>query len=618
MKTRKLLWVILVTVASAALLAVSAMAAPAVPGELTLRQSDGRVFAATLHGDAFFHYAISASGAVLEQAANGTWVFAGTEVVYAEQAAPAEALSAHALIAQQDFDSDSRRAVGEPVRAQARPHSPGSFWGIEQNVLVLLVDFNDVQISFEDEWAYHIFTGERSVAAWYYDNSQGEMVLVPAPETQGTTNDGIVRVRLNRNHPNTAGNTGQANARITHDALQAAFDAGYFNPAAFDRNGNGIITNDELHVVVIVAGYEGAWGQTQQAVWGHYWNNVLRNMSTIGGMRFTSYSQVGERHGNFGEGYMATIGIIVHELGHSFGLPDLYGTGDFRGLGAFCVMAEGSWARLPGQRQGETPTAFSAYALYRLGLAPVVQIPFGADIEAVVRSLCSGERNLVRIEIPGTDEQFVLIENRQFNGWDEALARAALDGAQGGLAVYRVNTEWRHNIHESRWRVTMIEADEYTLGQSNLQNGIAFGVDALFSVGSLRGAAAIDHNSSPAWGLPGSWMRFEVLCENADEMSLHVQPVLTVLPAGAPLRVRHRSQVQLQAHFAQGRVTWQADGNAVFHCSCDGLLRTRNARGTGTVTATDAEGNTHTMQVQGYLAWWQWIIWIGLLGFLWY
>lgn len=617
MKTRKFIFTVLLTTAIAAVLAVSAMAAPAVPGDIILRQPDGQQFFATLHGDAFFNYAVSENGAVLEQIDDGTWVFAGTTLAYARQTAPDDALTEQALIAQHDVST--RPQMGEPFRFAAGSElqrTPGPFMGVEQNLLVLLVDFNDTQIMFADDWAYRIFTGERSVAAWYYDISQGAIQLVPAPETQAANGDGIVRVQLNRRHPNPAGNSGATNARITHDALRAATAAGYINPAAFDRNGDGIITNDELHIMVIVAGYEAAWGHTQRAVWAHHWNNALRNMGAVGGVRFTSYSQMGERHGSFGNGYMATIGIIVHELGHSFGLPDLYGTGLFRGLGPFCVMAEGSWAHLPGQRQGETPASFSAYALYRLGLAPVIDVPFGADIQATIHSLCSGQRNLLRIALPDNDEQFILVENRQFTGWDQSLMRASAPEAQGGLAVYRIDNRWRHNIHPSQWRVTMVEADEYVWGESNLQNGFNFGLDSLFSASSQVGATLIDRSSTPAWGLADSWMHFEVLCESAPEMTIVVQPVLTVLPAGDPLRVRHRTTLQMQTHFAQGNVTWQTDGDVIVNCN--GLIGTTQGRGSGTVTATDTAGNSHTVQVQSYLTWWQWMIWIFLLGFLWY
>jgi hypothetical protein len=219
---------------------------------------------------------------------------------------------------------------------------------------------------------------------------------------------------------------------------------------------------------------------------------------------------------------------------------------------------------------------------------------------------------MVRINLPDNDDQFFLIENRRFTGWDEPIAWFY----GGGLAVYRVDTRWRHNIHESQWRVMMLEADDQ--GFPSLQNGQRTSPHALFRAnpGWVSHAISIDRHSTPAWGVLGSWMRFEVLCESAPEMYMMVQPVLTVLPDGDPLRVRHRTQVQLRAYFADSPVTWQADGDVAVNCA--GLLSITQGRGTGTVTATDADGNTHTVQVQSYLNWWQWFIWIFLLGFLWY
>lgn len=44
---------------------------------------------------------------------------------------------------------------------------------------------------------------------------------------------------------------------------------------------------------------------------------------------------------------MATIGIPAHELGHSFGLPDLYG--DNNRVGSLSIMGNGAWNSLPGK-----------------------------------------------------------------------------------------------------------------------------------------------------------------------------------------------------------------------------------------------------------------------------
>jgi hypothetical protein len=158
----------------------------------------------------------------------------------------------------------------------------------------------------------------------------------------------------------------------------------------------------------------------------------------------------------------------------------------------------------------------------------------------------------------------------------------------------------------------MLEANEYFAGQSFFQNGM-YNMNALFHL-APETATVIDHNSRPTWNAPGSWMRFEVLDENDPEMAIRITPTLTI--AGEPVRVRHRRQLQLQANFAQGDVTWQASGDVTVNS--DGVVTTSRALARGTVTATDGEGNTHAVEVRGYLNFGQWLIWIFLLGFLWY
>ena len=48
----------------------------------------------------------------------------------------------------------------------------------------------------------------------------------------------------------------------------------------------------------------------------------------------------------FADGSLVSIGVFCHEYGHQLGMPDLYDT-DYsgNGLGLFCLMAAGSWAR---------------------------------------------------------------------------------------------------------------------------------------------------------------------------------------------------------------------------------------------------------------------------------
>ena len=108
------------------------------------------------------------------------------------------------------------------------------------------------------------------------------------------------------NHPNTAGSTGTANQQLTKDAILAADP--YVNFAAYDTNGDGKIESRELHVTVIVAGYETSYGgasvQCGPSVWGHKWDvNAIGapvvDGKSVGGWvpdAVYGYTQFGEWH----------------------------------------------------------------------------------------------------------------------------------------------------------------------------------------------------------------------------------------------------------------------------------------------------------------------------------
>ena len=104
----------------------------------------------------------------------------------------------------------------------------------------------------------------------------------------------------------------------------------YIDYASYDTNPtDGYISQWELHIFMIVAGHEGSYDGTTPAVWAHNWSIdgyygvgaptvdgvVVGNGSHGGG-----YSEVGELHGT----HQATMGTMIHELGHDMSNPDLY------------------------------------------------------------------------------------------------------------------------------------------------------------------------------------------------------------------------------------------------------------------------------------------------------
>ena len=122
--------------------------------------------------------------------------------------------------------------------------------------LVILATFND-QASLGTtaaQWSSAYFNPTKSVSQYFAANSGGQFGLVPAAESHGTVNDGVVGwVNVGINHPNSS--TLEVSNRLATRAAILAADP-YVNYAAYDTNGDGVVRNTELHVTVIAAGQE--------------------------------------------------------------------------------------------------------------------------------------------------------------------------------------------------------------------------------------------------------------------------------------------------------------------------------------------------------------------------
>lgn len=77
---------------------------------------------------------------------------------------------------------------------------------------------------------------------------------------------------------------------------------------------------------------------------------------------------------------MIPIGVVAHEFGHAFGLPDLYDTyGRSAGLGNWDLMATGSWGG--NGKSPETPSHMSAWTKQFLGWIEVKDAVLGQPIQ---------------------------------------------------------------------------------------------------------------------------------------------------------------------------------------------------------------------------------------------
>jgi len=127
------------------------------------------------------------------------------------------------------------------------------------------------------------------------------------------------------------------------------------------------------------------------------------------------------------------IGVFAHELGHGFGLPDLYVTTnsqDHEGIGNWGLMGTGSWGC--DGRSAWSPCHMSAWSKEVLGWADVQLL--GPDMDLGVLSLPPVETSgqIFRIDSGDGSSEYVLLENRQRLGFDENLF-------EPGLLVWQID-----------------------------------------------------------------------------------------------------------------------------------------------------------------------------------
>jgi len=461
-------------------------AGPACPEPFIVKQPDGSEFQAQTKGDERTNWVETEDGyPIIINKDSGNWEYA--------QIAPLIGLKPAGKIVGKDAPTGINKISAKDLRPfmqkEVMAGSSGSPFSAPENpqpaplnilgtrkLVVILVNFADRSLTYtEPDWASRVFTATNSVTAYYNEVSYEQLTIAPAEETGGIPNNGIISVTLATNHPNTDNTFGVDNQLLTKDAILAADP--YINFASFDTDANGSLTTNELHVMVIAAGWERSFSPySSPSLWCHKWvidNSISPTLTapivdgkTVGAYP-GGYTQLGELHYN--PSHQATIGPLVHELGHDlgtatvyFGLPDLYDTdgatgGNSDGAGKWDAMAGGSWNGAP---SGNTPPHFSAWCKWYLGwitptlitdttfsvLFPRVETATGAD-----RGVIQLQANPNGPEIGGTGEYF-LIENRQLTGYDSALPGA-------GLFIWHIDETQSDNSTVARKLVDLEEAD---------------------------------------------------------------------------------------------------------------------------------------------------------------
>ncbi|MDD5771990.1 MAG: M6 family metalloprotease domain-containing protein [bacterium] len=466
-------------------LSLKANAGPADNNLIILKQPSGKTFKARLHGDERYNWITTKEGyGIYKNAANGNWEYYQSDNVsrlVVGEVEPSKfnipkGLNSYQSVKKEsikyrngniDFGSRNSLTESNPVAG-------------DRKLLVICVDFLDTAGTYDPLDIQPLFFGETSSVSDYYQKvSYSAVSISPASETSGVTDDGIIGwLHLPYKHPNTGDSTDvisdSTNQQIAKDAITLADP--YINYASYDYNKDSTISTDELSIIIIVAGYERSAGPAAPSIWGHRWSMFSVGYPIVDStITIEDYCEIGERHGD----HLATIGIMAHELGHLiFSLPDLYdtnpGNGDSYGVGFFDLMGNGSWASKTGEFHGSMPTQLSAWSKEYLSWGKVTTIDSGQDI--TLPKTDSDGSSVFRVNTSDPDQYF-LLENRQFSGYDMGFQRFEEASGHGGVVIYHIDnsklTSSNFNFNDVNADVNdkgvdVEEADEGILGFSQL------------------------------------------------------------------------------------------------------------------------------------------------------
>ncbi len=313
--------------------------------------------------------------------------------------------------------------------------------------LAILVQFTDkpaqVGATFFDTLVFG--TGPATVRGYYQEMSYGvlDIVTLNVPSSLGwRTAPQTYAYYTNGN--SCLGSYPRNCQRLTEDVVALVNSAVDFRN--YDNDGDGWV--DTVFIIHSGTGAEVIADEIQRnnTIWSHSWWTYSEPL--VDGVRVGSYITMPELWFTAGD---MTHGVYVHELGHAFGLPDLYDIdGTSQGVGVWSLMSSGSWNGY----LGNSPAHLDAWSRVYLEFNPVVDITAHNGTITLPNVEQNRTNAILRFD-SGKANEYWLLENRQKVGSD-----AALPGS--GLLIWHVDDNLSgSNKYECK------QANNYLCGASN-------------------------------------------------------------------------------------------------------------------------------------------------------
>jgi immune inhibitor A len=329
------------------------------------------------------------------------------------------------------------------------------------NILTILVDFSDkkaqTSTTFFDTLVYADQSG--TVRNYYEEVSYNTLaittVVLPsslgwtqAPQTYAYYCDG----------QNGFGSYPQNVQKLVEDAVDAVNSQVDFSQ--FDNDSDNYVDG----LIVVHSGPGAELTGSNNDIWSHKWAISPRYLDNV---YVSTYSMEPEYWYSSGD---MTCGVYCHELGHVFGLPDLYDTenpSDSEGIGNWSIMAGGSW----NGTLGGSPAHFDAWCKIQLGF--VTPTVLSADQSNVSIPAVKDSAKVYKLWTGGSPgNEYYLVENRQQIGYDTHLPG-------NGLLIWHVDDSQADN--EDQWwpgcgwsehyEVALVQADNQWHMEHNTNRG---------------------------------------------------------------------------------------------------------------------------------------------------
>ena len=258
--------------------------------------------------------------------------------------------------------------------------------------------------------------------------------------------------------------------QMISDAITAA-DAAGLNFSQGDSDGDGWV--DCLTVIHSGHGQE-ITGNPATCIWSK--QGEIGSFVTKDGVKMKRCHTEPALRGATNSTSIIRIGVICHEMGHFFGLSDLYDySGKTYGVGDWGVMGYGSW----NGSQGNRPAHFCAHSKYMLGFVKpaTAHSQTGATLARVEDNAA-----VLLLRDGMSNGEYFLLENRANAGFDNDTASIF-----PGLLIYHVDSKSSNN-DSNTWAHPLVKMEEAD-GDDSLGGKAAYSEagDAWTSTSGLAG-----------------------------------------------------------------------------------------------------------------------------------